>query len=142
VAKITTDADTLFFYIRSRAPLTAPAADWMQLCLDTDANPATGWLGYDFIVNRRPVNGGKSTLEKFNPDGTSLPVAADIPLAWTDNELELSIPRTALNLPADAGHLDFKWLDNIPAGSAAPALTLHGDAAPNDRFNYRAVFHD
>ncbi len=142
VAKVTTDADSLFFYIRSRAPLTAPAADWMQLCLDTDANPATGWLGYDFIVNRRTVKGGRSTLEKFISDGTSLPVAAEIPIAWTNNELELSIPRAALKLAADADHCDFKWFDNIPAGGPAAAFTLHGDTAPNDRFNYRAAFRE
>ena len=36
--------------------------------------------------------------------------------------------------------LDFKWADNIQQTGEASDFTLNGDAAPNDRFNYRAVW--
>jgi hypothetical protein len=34
---------------------------------------------------------------------------------------------------------DFKWTDNCRAAGDWTDFTLNGDAAPNDRFNYRAV---
>ncbi|MFD0717083.1 hypothetical protein [Paenibacillus sp. GCM10027626] len=32
---------------------------------------------------------------------------------------------------------DFKWADNISSGSDAMEFYMHGNAAPNARFNYR-----
>lgn len=139
VAKVAQDRATLYFYVRTRAALSEASADWMQLCLDSDGDAATGWLGYDYVVNRRGLADKGGTLEKFRRDGSSSPVAAEIPLRWENNQLELAIPRAALGLPGGAAAIDFKWVDNIALGGEAAAFTLHGDAAPNDRFNYRAL---
>ena len=54
------------------------------------------------------------------------------------NELELAIPRTALGLTKFPATLDFKWADNSHQTGEWSDFTLNGDAAPNDRFNYRA----
>lgn len=76
------DADRIYFYVRTAVPLTAPADHWMQLCLDIDASAKTGWLGYDFIVNRRAPNGMTTTLERLNADGTPTAGQDDIPVRW------------------------------------------------------------
>ena len=78
-------------------------------------------------------------MEKFQSDGSSRAVAVEIPLRWQNNQLELAIPRAALGLSGGAAAIDFKWVDNITLGGEAAAFTLHGDAAPNDRFNFRAL---
>lgn len=36
--------------------------------------------------------------------------------------------------------LDFKWADNIQQTGDWSDFTLNGDVAPNDRFNFRAIF--
>lgn len=61
-------------------------------------------------------------------------------LLWrvTGNELELAIPWTALGLRSPPATLDFKWADNCIAAGDWTDFTINGDAAPNDRFNYRA----
>ena len=41
--------------------------------------------------------------------------------------------------PVPAAVLDFKWADNIQQTGDWSDFTLNGDAAPDDRFNYRAV---
>ena len=51
----------------------------------------------------------------------------------------ISIPRAALGLAGKSGVIDFKWADNIAQTGEASDFTLNGDAAPNDRFNYRAI---
>jgi len=50
------------------------------------------------------------------------------------------VPRAALGLAKLPATLDFKWADNIQQTGEAADFTLNGDAAPNDRFNYRATF--
>ncbi|MCX7007680.1 MAG: hypothetical protein NTY53_10615 [Kiritimatiellaeota bacterium] len=67
-----------------------------------------------------------------------MPVA-EIPCVIGEKEIELAIPRTALGLGAQAAELQFKWADNIQQTGDATDFTLHGDSAPDDRFNYRAV---
>jgi hypothetical protein len=36
--------------------------------------------------------------------------------------------------------IDFKWADNIQQTGDWSDFTINGDAAPNDRYNYRAIF--
>ena len=112
-AKVSYDATHIYFYVRTKDPLT-PSTDpnWMILLLDTDADPRTGWLGYDQII--RPG------------------VTPDVPIKVTGNELELALPRTMVH-----NKFNFKWIDNIVPEGDGSCFTLDGDAAPNDRFNYR-----
>ena len=56
------------------------------------------------------------------------------------NELELSIPRSVLGIASRPAVIDFKWADNIKQTGDSSDFTINGDAAPNDRYNYRANF--
>jgi len=57
-------------------------------------------------------------------------------------ELELAVPLSALAASRSPAVLDFKWADNIQQTGDWSDFTLNGDAAPDDRFNYRAITHD
>ena len=109
----------------------------MMLFLDVDHNPATGWLGYDFVLNRVPARAQTATLER-NLGGYRWGMPVDVPYRVGGNQLELAIPRSALGLKTLPAEIDFKWADNIQQSGEASDFTLHGDVAPNDRFNYRA----
>ena len=56
--------------------------------------------------------------------------------------MELSIPRAVFGKGPLPAAIDFKWADNIQQTGDWSDFTLNGDAAPNDRFNYRARFTD
>jgi hypothetical protein len=64
----------------------------------------------------------------------------EVALRVGGNQLELAIPREVLGLGAGAAGLDFKWADNLRQTGEWSDFTLNGDAAPNDRFSYRARF--
>jgi hypothetical protein len=137
-AKVSWDENNVYFYVRTRQPLSPHTnANWMLLFLDVDHNPATGWLGYDFVINRVPAKDQTATLER-NLGGYRWGVPCEIPYQLHGNELELAIPRSALGLKTLPAEIDFKWADNIQQTGEASDFTLHGDVAPNDRFNYRA----
>lgn len=137
-AKVSYDARNVYFYVRTREALT-PRTDpnWMILYLDVDHNASTGWLGYDFVVNRVRPGAETATLERHQ-QGYRWTAPVQVAYRMARNELELSIPLSALGLASLPDAIDFKWADNISQSGEAVDFTVHGDVAPNDRFNYRA----
>jgi hypothetical protein len=141
VLKVARDSAHVAFYARTRQPLTAPSdPNWMWLLIDADRNPATGWEGYDFIVNREIEGDGSTWLEK-NEGGWRWKRVARVPFRVADKELHLAIPRESLGLPRDqAGvSLDFKWADHLAHPGDALDLYVSGDSAPEGRYRYRYV---
>ncbi len=137
--KVARDAKTVYFYARTRDPITSPSGtNWMWLLIDADQNSATGWEGYDFIVNRTVESPGRTWLEK-SEGGWRWRKVARVNLRVQGNELQLAIPRAALGLPSGRERLslDFKWADNLQRPGDIMDFYLSGDVAPEGRFNYR-----
>ena len=63
----------------------------------------------------------------------------EVPIRVAGNEMELAIPRRSLGIAALPATIDFKWADNIQQTGDWSDFTVNGDAAPNDRYNYRAI---
>ncbi len=133
-AKVSFDDEFVYMYVRTQQPLTA-ASDprWMQLLIDSDRSTETGWLGYDLLIHR-PVIGEKRALLERNEDGFNWGSASEIAMHVGQREIELAVPRSLLGVNG----FDFKWADNSIQEGQWTDFTLHGDVAPNDRFNYRA----
>ncbi|MBI1177205.1 hypothetical protein GC207_07170 [bacterium] len=137
-AKVSFDANEVKFYAASRERLTPPTdKNWMLLFLDVDGDATDGWLGYDFVVNL----GESGKLQRHTGDGFQWEPVGNITWKFAGNQIELSIPWHDLGLAEPPSSLDFKWADNIQPTGDWSDFTLNGDVAPNDRFNYRAVFH-
>ena len=146
-AKVSYDARTVSFYVECAAPITPrPGENWMPLFLDTDQNPQTGWHGYDFAVNLAPpASDTQAVLSRYTGGPQTNPwewkPVTPISYQVRGSKLELKIPRSALGLPVSRPFaLDFHWADNTDvAKEGIQAFFLHGDSAPDRRFNYR--FH-
>jgi hypothetical protein len=140
-AKVSYDDANIYFYVRTKEAIS-PATDpnWMMLFIDTDHDAKTGWLGYDFVVNRSGVGVNKTTLER-HAAGTAYrwDNAAEVEYGVAGNEMEMAVPRAALGIKGMPATLDFKWADNIQQTGEASDFTINGDVAPNDRFNFQAV---
>ena len=134
--KVARDATNVFFYAKTREPIT-PSTDpgWMLLLIDADCNPKTGWEGYDFVVNRS-IDGKQTWLEQ-NTGGWTWKKIAPVQFKVSGNELMLQIPRSALGVPAgDKLALNFKWWDNPQKPGDIMDTYLSGDAAPPGRFGF------
>jgi hypothetical protein len=139
-AKVSFDERHVYFYVRTAAPLT-PSTDpnWMLLFLDVDGHPTNGWLGYDFVVNRAGLGAGRTKMQRQQGDGYHWGAPIKVEVRLGEREIELAIPRAALGLARLPATIDFKWADHIQQTGEWSDFTLNGDAAPNGRFNYRAV---
>ena len=135
--KVSRDDEMLWLYAQTREPIT-PHTDphWMMAYLDTDCDASTGWLGFDFVVNRTIRDANTSVLEAW--EGDRWVARSEMQLRVKGNELMLAIPRDAVGLGdlARPLRLNLKWVDNAQRDHA-DEFTLNGDAAPNGRFCYR-----
>ena len=141
-SKVAVGEQTISFYAETAGDIT-PHTDknWMLLLIDADNNSSTGWYGYDFIVNQSVKSDRITTLMRYNSEKKEWEEVADLAMRYTDNHIELAVPRQLLNLAEDKFILDFKWADN-PKELADPiSLCLNGDTAPNRRFNYRLIWN-
>jgi hypothetical protein len=138
-AKVSYDAKNVTFYVRTAATLTRHTdPNWMLLLLNTDADAKTGWLGYDYLVNRR-VGAKTASLEQNVGGKYQWQSVGQVAYQARGSELMLAIPRKLLGIKALPPAIDFKWADNcLSKRPNASDFTLNGDAAPDDRFNYRA----
>jgi hypothetical protein len=129
----------LYFYARTREPIT-PFSDsnWMMLFIDIDGDTATGWHGYDFVVNRRVMDADTTVLE-YTRRGWNWQPRADVRYRVEGSEIMLAIPRESLGIPRGEDDLrfEFKWADNIQNDDSIDEFTINGDSAPFGRFNYR-----
>lgn len=128
----------LYFSAETASSLT-PYNDprWMLLLIDSDQDAATGWHGFDYIVNLKVVSERLTTLQRFNDETRQWELAAEIPYATKGNVLEVSIPRKLLGKGRNHIALDFKWTDNPSSLDDIISLCTSGDTAPNRRFAYR-----
>ena len=137
--KVARDDAKLYFYARTAHPITARTdANWMWLLIDADQNPATGWEGYDYVINRTMDADGSSWLEK-NTGGWNWTKVAKVKYQVAGNEIQIAVPRSSLPLLAHAAplSLDFKWADNLQHPGDIMDFYQSGDVAPDGRFMYR-----
>jgi hypothetical protein len=140
-AKVARDKRDVFFYARTREPITRRSdPNWMWLLIDADQDASTGWEGCDFIANRTIETDGTSWLET-NEGGWKWKRVAELSLHADGRELHVAIPRLALGLPVGKTDLsiDFKWADNIQHPGEIMDFYVSGDVAPEGRFIYRYV---
>lgn len=140
-AKVAVNEENVSFFAETASPLT-PCTDsnWMLLVIDADNNSSTGWYGYDFLINKQIKDEETTTLMRYDESKAEWVEVAELPMAYSENKLEISVPRELLGLTGDAFVFDFKWSDN-PAELKNPiSFCTDGDAAPNRRFNYRFIW--
>lgn len=135
IAKAAYDETKLYFYAQTRTAIT-PHADenWMLLLLDTDQDAATGWLGYDYLINSKPASDTETSLHVYMDDDWQFMGSADYRVYG--NCLELSFLRAIVREDFADPAFDFHWADNMEPKGDVSQLGLMGDNAPNRRWNY------
>lgn len=136
--RVSYDADNVYFYVKTVNNLTAHTGNnWMYLLINTD-NEATGWNGYDFIVNQSVNSNTSTTLKSYSGSDFVWNAVGDISYTYSGNEMHIKIPNNLLNISTTSDFkIDFKWVDNSISTGDLIDVYVDGDAAPNTRFNYR-----
>ena len=131
----------VYFYVKCGSDISPCAdQDWMMLLIDSDQDSGTGWYGYDILVNKNVSPDGVTSVMRY--ENGAWKEACEASYAVSGKEMEISIPGSALGLSGKKSvSFDFKWVDNTGELVDPISLCLHGDTAPNRRFNYRFVWN-
>jgi hypothetical protein len=134
-SKVARDKQYIYFYVKSKDTLSSMTdQNWMLLFLDIDRNKATGWEGYDFVINSTVVNDHTTTLRHMGEDkqyGQPIQVACK----KKGNQFMVAVPLKALGEQFPAS-LEFHWADNIQKPWDISEFFVNGDNAPERRANY------
>ena len=115
-------------------------AGWDQMAfVDNVAVQATGWEGYDYLVNYHVNSETRTTLMHTRGGWNWTTVNSHIAMAVNGNKLELAIPRADIGQGSgtDTVAFDFHWADNIQKTDDIGEFFISGDSAPDRRFRYR-----
>lgn len=138
-SRVTQDASQLYFHVKTKENLTPSSGkNWMVLLIDTDQNKATGWEGYDLMVNGDINDNDKTPARKFNPKKGWIKIE-DVPYRIDGNQLMLSLPKKIIQTEGSL-NFDFHWVDNPAKLDDITDLFNAGDNAPSRRANYRYDF--
>jgi hypothetical protein len=140
-SKAAVDAKNIYFYVQTDEVLSSHREhNWMLLLVDADNNSATGWYGYDFLINKNVRDGNRTSVMKYAANKKTWLNVSQADYCYADNRLEIAIPRKALGVTATSFTIDFKWADNTADLETPVSLCINGDTAPNRRFNYRFIW--
>ncbi len=136
LAKVAHNETSVFFYIKTQKEITSHTdKNWMLLLIDTDQNPATGWSGYDVLINDDVKNESTTTVKTFYPKKGWI-LSESISYQKEGNQLIISVPRKYFKADKIL-KFDFHWVDNPTKLETIQDLISAGDNAPSRRANYR-----
>ena len=107
----------------------------MMLFIDSDRNSATGWNGYDYVVNMDGVAANTTTLKKTT-DGVNWVTVGTLDYAVSANMMEIKIPLSLMGQQGETASFNFHWADNMHQLNDINQFFINGDSAPNRRFDY------
>ena len=110
----------------------------MTLFLDTDRSKATGWEGYDFVINRLPGKKNQASVERYvrtvEEGSFTWETIGTATYRLSGDTLTIALPRALVGLEKWLD-FEFKWSDNMQEPTVMD-FYANGDAAPIGRFNY------
>ncbi|MDP4276078.1 MAG: hypothetical protein Q8914_00440 [Bacteroidota bacterium] len=142
-SKVAVDKKNIYFYMETANDISpCTGKNWMLLFIDTDHNSATGWYGYDYVLNLKVVDAKTTVLMAYvsSPAGGNWVERCRVKYRKKGNKIEAAIPRNVLDLMSSEFIIDFKWSDNAEELKDPVSFCTGGDAAPNRRFNYRFIW--
>ena len=139
-AKVTSDTENVYFYVKTADPITASDknSSWMKLYLNTDGE-STGWYGFDYIVNYAPKSASTTTVAKYNGRNNAYQFkeAGEVSYRVEGNEMMVAVPQSMIGCE---GYLElcmqFKWADSETSIDEMEDFYCDGDAAPLGRMNF------
>lgn len=143
-AKVACDAKNIYFYIECADTIT-PSTDpaWMRLFIDVDCSHATGWEGYDYVVNRLSPTDGTTLLEACSGNSWIWDRGQRVHYEVQGNKMFVVVPRRYLGLRrGQPVRIQFKWSDNMQQEGDILDFLTNGDVAPLGRFNYEFTISD
>ena len=135
-AKVSQDDNNLYFLVKCADDIIIDNGDnWMNLFINTDGDTATGWQGYDYVINR-DRDSYVVTVEKFKDNTFESEVVGGAYYALQGQYMTVRLPKELVGIDGLCEKLIFKWADNSVQNGDPMGFMDLGDAAPDNRFGF------
>lgn len=136
-SRVTHDGDHIYFYVRTREPITSPRdPNWMWLLIDVQGDGQPDWEGFNYLINYKEFGEGES-MAAVSVGGWNWRAVGTIHYRVEKDRMHLAVPRSLLRVGDGDFTLEFKWIDNARTPGDIMDTYINGDAAPLGRFRYR-----
>ena len=136
--KIVEDDKYLCFMVKTLSPVTEYKQDdlgWMNILISTTDND-DNFMGFNYVINRKPNANGKTTVEKCVANGEyKWKEVGECEYFVKDNAIVYKIPLKALNMESGAS-FSFKVTDNVLNPEDKMSYYIYGDSAPIGRMAF------
>lgn len=136
--KVVHNNSHLFVYVKTAENITAHESGdtgWMNLFINANSN-GKGFNGYNFVINRKPTNDGKTSVEKSEQGYNEYKQTGTAEYAVYGNVILYKIPLSTLGLKKDDCYIKFKVTDNVQNPENIMSYYVSGDSAPVGRLSY------
>lgn len=138
MVKVTKDKDYIYFYVESDANITANdgKGNWMNIFLTAGDVRNTGWVCYDYVINRSSKN-GVASIEKLKADGSSSKIG-EAKINVSGKVMQVAVPRSAVGLTS-SNEFYFKVADGVENPKDIMDYYVTGRSLPMGRLSYKFV---
>ncbi len=135
-AKVSQDDNNLYFLVKCADDIIIDNGDnWMNLFVNADGDTATGWEGYDYVLNR-DRDSYVVTVEKFKDNTFESEAVGAAYYALQGEYMTVRLPKELVGIDGLCEKLIFKWADNSVQNGDPMAFMDLGDTAPDNRFGF------
>ncbi len=135
-AKVSQDSANLYFLVKTSSDIIIDNnATWMNLYLNVDGDPTTGWEGFDYVLNR-DRDSFVVTVEKFVDNTFDTRIVGGAYYYLEGQYMAIRLPKSLLGLAGKLDAMTFKWADNSVENGDPMAFMDLGDTAPDNRFAF------
>ena len=142
-AKVSQDDNNLYFLVSCVDDVIIDdGSNWMNLFINADNDPATGWCGFDYVLNRAR-DSFVVKVERITDAACHTETVGGAYYAVQGKTMTVRLPKELLGLSGTVTALGFKWADNsvdTTAENPDPMSFMDlGDAAPDGRFTFAYI---
>lgn len=136
--KVTKDSDNIYFYIESDADITANdgKGNWMNIFLTAGETRNTGWVCYDYVINRTSEN-GVASVERLDESGSGTKVG-EARISVSGKVMQVALPRNTVGLES-SDEFYFKVADGVENPTDIMDYYVTGRCLPMGRLSYKFV---
>lgn len=142
-AKVTNDTKYAYFYVETKNIMKKydGESSWMQLFVNTDNDPDSGWYGYDYIINYSAKSDYSTGVAKYTGKNGeySFKEIGKVTYKVEGNKMMIEVPLSMLGYSDYRQvYMEFKWADADEGirFNEMEDFYCFGDAAPMGRLNY------
>ncbi len=138
LVKVTKDKDYVYFYVEADANITANdgKGNWMNIFLTAGDVRNTGWVCYDYVINRSSKN-GVASIEKLQSNGNSSKIG-EAKISVQGKVMQVAVPRSAVGL-TNSNEFYFKVADGVTNYKDIMDYYVTGKSLPMGRLSYKFV---